>query len=114
MVLIMNFQTISTYAWFLYNQDYIAEVLCINKDKTAMHCDGKCILMERLAKQDQNKNHNPEFPGAEERSVFLFYNGYETGDLSPKDFLSLNNLPAYYSPFLTTGYDQGLFRPPKC
>jgi hypothetical protein len=31
-------------------KDYIAEFLCINKQKPQMHCDGKCYLNEQLKK----------------------------------------------------------------
>lgn len=30
------------------NQDFFAKVLCINKDKPEMACNGKCILMQKL------------------------------------------------------------------
>lgn len=43
---------------YVINQDYIAEYLCINKDKPEMHCDGKCYLMQMLAEQNQEKKQN--------------------------------------------------------
>lgn len=33
----------------MVNYDYISTVLCINKDKPEMHCNGKCQLMKELA-----------------------------------------------------------------
>ena len=38
---------------FGLNKDYIAEFLCINKDKPEMACGGKCHLMKQL--EEQNK-----------------------------------------------------------
>ena len=35
---------------YLVNYDYISRVLCINKDKPQLQCDGKCYLMKQLAK----------------------------------------------------------------
>ena len=35
---------------YAVNYDYITEVLCINKAKPEMHCNGKCHLMKELAK----------------------------------------------------------------
>lgn len=35
---------------YLVNYDYIRKVLCINKDKPQLQCDGKCYLMKQLAK----------------------------------------------------------------
>ena len=33
----------------MVNYDYISTVLCINKDKPELHCNGKCQLMKELA-----------------------------------------------------------------
>jgi hypothetical protein len=30
------------------NKDFFANVLCINKNKPEMHCNGQCVLMQRL------------------------------------------------------------------
>lgn len=36
---------------FYLNQEYISSVLCINKDRPELHCDGKCFLSEKLRAQ---------------------------------------------------------------
>jgi hypothetical protein len=36
------------WAWFKINQDYIAQELCINRDKPELSCAGKCILNSKL------------------------------------------------------------------
>ena len=43
-----------TIAYFHLNRDYIARVLCENRDKPLLHCDGKCYLAKKL-KQQQDK-----------------------------------------------------------
>ncbi|TRX04031.1 hypothetical protein FNW12_07070 [Flavobacterium gawalongense] len=35
---------------YVVNYEYISKVLCINKDKPKMQCNGKCHLMKELAK----------------------------------------------------------------
>jgi len=43
---------------YALNQDYIAEFLCINKDKPELQCNGKCHLvkeLEKSQKEEQNK-----------------------------------------------------------
>jgi hypothetical protein len=37
---------------YLLNRDYIAKILCINRDKPEMKCNGKCHLAKQLKKQD--------------------------------------------------------------
>lgn len=45
---------------YVVNYDYITKVLCVNKDKSTMHCNGKCHLMKELAKESENdKPINP-------------------------------------------------------
>ncbi len=44
------------YDYFL-NYDYIVNVLCINRDKPEMHCDGKCYLKKEFS--ENNELNNP-------------------------------------------------------
>jgi hypothetical protein len=39
---------------YLKNKDYISTVLCENKNKPQMHCEGKCHLKKQLDKEEQN------------------------------------------------------------
>lgn len=45
---------ITPFVEYAINYDYIAKVLCINKDKAEMHCNGKCYVMKQLKKQQEN------------------------------------------------------------
>ena len=36
---------------YAVNRDYIAEVLCINRDRPELACNGKCHLMKEVARQ---------------------------------------------------------------
>ena len=45
---------------FYANQKYIAQNLCVNKDKPMMHCCGKCQLRKKLQQQQNNDKQNPE------------------------------------------------------
>ena len=40
---------------YVINYEYIAKVLCINKDKPEMHCNGKCHLMQEMAKTSEKE-----------------------------------------------------------
>jgi hypothetical protein len=41
---------------YAINYDYISKVLCINKDKPELKCNGKCHLMKELAKLQKMTN----------------------------------------------------------
>lgn len=44
---------VQPYVEYALNQDYIAEFLCINKDKPKLQCNGKCHLVKELEKQQE-------------------------------------------------------------
>lgn len=44
------------FAYFNINQSYIANFLCINKDKPNQECNGKCFLKIELNKQHENED----------------------------------------------------------
>ena len=51
-------------AEYYIHRDYIREVLCINKDKPDLQCDGKCYLKKTLGeaqKQEQSKPFPPPY-----------------------------------------------------
>lgn len=43
---------------YIINQDYIAEFLCINKDKPKLECNGKCYLTKQLKEVADEKKKN--------------------------------------------------------
>lgn len=51
--------------WLLFssykiNKDYISTVLCINKDKPHLHCEGKCFLDIKLKELEQKNKQSQE------------------------------------------------------
>jgi hypothetical protein len=44
---------------YVLNYEYIVTVLCENKDKPEMHCNGKCHLTKELAKEAGGESKNP-------------------------------------------------------
>lgn len=40
---------------YVVNYDYISKVLCVNKAKPKLQCNGKCHLMKELAKTSENE-----------------------------------------------------------
>ncbi|OIN59077.1 hypothetical protein [Arsenicibacter rosenii] len=50
-----------TIACFQLNRDYIARVLCENRDRPQMNCNGQCYLAKRLkAQQDKQDKETTE------------------------------------------------------
>ena len=50
-----------TIAYYHVNKDYIARVLCQNRDKPQLHCDGRCYLAKKLkAQEDRHDRETTE------------------------------------------------------
>jgi len=45
-----------TVAYFHINRAYIAKVLCENRARPQLHCNGKCYLAKTLKKQQEKKD----------------------------------------------------------
>lgn len=59
---------------YIVNYEYISKVLCVNKDKPKMHCNGKCHLMKELAKAAENeKPISSDKKNAVQESEVLFF-----------------------------------------
>ena len=58
-ILSANFSRFFVYAGFELNRNYIATVLCENRDKPVMQCKGKCYLSKKL-KQEAEKEKKQE------------------------------------------------------
>ena len=51
---------------YVINYNYIKTVLCVNKDKPEMHCNGQCHLKQMIKKETQEENsNNPKIPNIE-------------------------------------------------
>lgn len=46
--------SVNVFVWldYIVNNEYIKEVLCINKEQPKLKCDGKCYLMQQLKKNE--------------------------------------------------------------
>ena len=62
-------------AEYIMNYDYISNVLCENKNRPQLECDGKCYLAEMLAKESKQNEENP-FGEKQAQTEFLFINDF--------------------------------------
>ena len=97
---------------FKINQEYIAAVLCINKDKPASKCNGKCHLSKQLNKQaDQEEKQLPQNSKEKVETLFTAFT-YLNIDTSFK-LHSSKKASFRYDEFLTSNYLKQIFHPPK-
>ncbi len=58
--------------YFQMNRDYIAEVLCINRDKPMTVCNGQCFLQQNLDMADTTSD-DQSVPSGKERLEFSIF-----------------------------------------
>lgn len=98
------------YLDFKLNQDYIAKVLCINRDKPITTCDGRCYLNRQLRKQQENEQA-PQQQTTKKQTYETFYQvlfdfkGLTFADISIQ---FPGHKPSFISAYLST-----FFHPPQ-
>ena len=58
---------------YAVNYEYISKVLCVNKAKPMMHCNGKCHLMKELANASDKENPISDKKIVTQTSEILFF-----------------------------------------
>lgn len=118
LVLLVSWQTLaklSVFAWYLTNKTYIATTLCVNRNKPEMHCNGKCVLMQRLKAVEEERREAQERPLRIVEKLELSHFIIET--LSFSDFpniFSVNYEPIVgYIPVLSKAYLLRILQPPE-
>lgn len=94
---------------YLINYDYIANVLCINKDKPELKCNGKCHLNKELKKDDERKDK-------EIKSTFEVYFFCHTPQISSENIFSpieINKPENLYLKKEQVGFTSSVFHPPS-
>ena len=99
-VLNQTFSTIGTLVAFQMNRQYISEVLCVNKNKPELHCEGKCVLMQRMQNEVDKASEKGQnmLRNLIERDVLVFFE-----NLNFAVFLN-KNTPPQYKPSMNVAY----------
>lgn len=103
------------YLDYEFRHDYIVKYLCVNRDKPALNCDGKCYLAKRMAAAQEKEQRE-----AERNFVFQLYET-QAEPLTSFNFGFPDNLivfsdpentPAYLSSLAGRLLISGIFHPP--
>jgi|TARA_B110000116_G_C16628952_1_gene487367 hypothetical protein len=112
-LLLPNLTKIGILIDFKINQDFIAEVLCINREKPMSTCNGKCYLFEQLKKAEEREEKQAP-TNKKERLEVVYYYSKSTFDFTiyTDCFVSKLN-PACIDDFYRSSFIADIFRPPK-
>ncbi|TRX38882.1 hypothetical protein FNW52_02225 [Flavobacterium sp. ZT3R18] len=98
---------------YMVNYEYISKVLCENKAKPIMHCNGKCHLMKELAKANENeKPATSDKKGYTPVVELLFFQEIDTFAIVSLALLNKEKRNYNYSISYSNSHLETLFRPP--
>lgn len=98
---------------YIVNYEYISKVLCVNKDKPKMQCNGKCHLMKELANSSESdKPISPEKKITSQESEILFFEEIKTYELLKVYFSKQQQVNCNYSNLYFHKNNCDVFRPP--
>jgi hypothetical protein len=106
---IQAFYSLSIYSVFLANRDYVAKVLCINRDRPELDCEGSCFLSKQLNEAEE-KRQGDTLQGSVEMPVFLV-SGFSLPE--PESFSTVaTKHPLTDAPPYLFVFSSEAFRPP--
>jgi len=98
---------------YVVNYEYVSKVLCVNKDKPKMHCNGKCHLMKELAKASENeKPISSDKKIASNEFEVLFFEEIKSFNISPIYFSNKQKINKCYSNLYSHLNSDSVFHPP--
>ncbi len=99
---------------YIINYNYISEVLCENKAKPELKCNGKCHLMKNLAKAaEEEKPISPEKKSQTHEIELLFFQEIQSLIPLQTSFQYKNIIANNYSNLYSRLDSCSVFRPPS-
>lgn len=100
-------------ASFELNQKYIAEKLCVNKDKPWMHCNGRCYLMNKVKQAEENEKKQANKDLRTNLQITWYF---QPSGMIEKPAVTdgiARNFKIHYTSRYINQYTASIFRPPK-
>jgi hypothetical protein len=91
-----TFSQWGTIAYYQINKEYITRVLCENRDKPQLHCDGHCFLAKKLKDQEEKKDQQTSEQVQNLPSLQLFASPLASFEFLSKSFAKKQQLTFHY------------------
>ena len=115
-VLVQTCTTPAVIVQFNINRSYYADVLCINKNRPELACQGKCVLMQRLNADFQHNEEktNKKLKNLLDNELILFYQNSHLLKLHDRFSMSFEKAicNTFYQNLSTQSVICGIFHPP--
>lgn len=98
---------------YIIQYKFYVEVLCVNKNKPELKCNGKCHLAKELKTVDEEPV-KPELPQKykdKTEDIFLIHDFSNL--ISSELTNNINSYSNYNPPFLSFGFKENIFQPPE-
>lgn len=94
------------------NYSYISKVLCVNKNKPQLNCNGKCYLMKQLAKNASDEREKDKTERRNKVEIpFVFVLGEENNMVIMEEEKGLGKFTFYENLYQKTVFFK-LLKPP--
>ncbi|TRX20688.1 hypothetical protein FNW17_11005 [Flavobacterium franklandianum] len=98
---------------YVVNYEYISKVLCINKAKPKMQCNGKCHLMKEMAKASEKEAPiSSDKKMAPQQIEVLFFQEIKSFKIASIYFYNKQNINSNYSNLYYYLNSASVFHPP--
>lgn len=104
------FYKLGVITYFDLNREYIAEVLCINKEKPVTICHGQCFLDKNLGLADESTDEDALPAGKQKIDFPVFLVSKTTSPLQNELKFTHDNF--YYTFSLSSKHSSAPFHPP--
>jgi hypothetical protein len=102
-----------TIAYFHLNRDYIAKVLCENRQRPELKCNGNCYLAKKLKQQEETQDKETTSQVQNLPVIQLFSQAAILFKFDPDVFLIQENSGFYFRPAFYISPISRLLRPPR-
>lgn len=110
---LMLFKPLVPLVEYVVNYEYISEVLCENKEKPLIGCDGKCYLMSQLAKSSEDEKPISDKKVTVKQFELLFFEAIKPIVFLKRQKIQTTILNVNYSNLYTFLNSSNIFHPPS-
>jgi hypothetical protein len=108
-----SFSRFFAYAGFEANRGYISKVLCENRNRPWLHCNGKCYFMKKIKQAEENEKKHAAKDNLNRLEVSFFEQPFLFTIASPTHLDIVRDSSPVYTYQYSSRYLNTIFRPPK-
>ena len=110
---LLVFRPVAPVIDYIFNYDYIADELCVNRDRPELNCNGRCYLMNAFAEEASKKKDAQQREGKLNLQLSITYFVSETDWNFGLSQTAVKTQPAdHYLLKKVEGFTSALLKPP--